>query len=75
MYAAWKLKRFSLTLASDPAAGGTTTGAGTYDYGTNATINAVPNAGYKFLKWNDENTNASREIAMTEDKSYVAIFQ
>jgi len=53
---------------------GTTTGAGTYTYGTIVTLTATPNDCYKFTKWNDENTQASRSITVTGDATYTATF-
>ena len=70
----WR-KKLNLTLTASPAEGGACYTPGKYFYNSTAAVNAVPNAGYKFLKWDDENTNASREITMTGDMSYVAIFQ
>ena len=31
--------------------------------------------GYKFSKWSDDNTNASREVTVTGDKTYIAYFE
>lgn len=64
-------------------AGGTVSGAGTYDIGTNATIKATPNSGYKFVKWSDGNTNASRNVTVADGSqtafstslSYSAVFE
>ena len=36
---------------SAPAAGGTTTGGGSYAYNSKATLKAVANPGYKFVNW------------------------
>lgn len=63
--------------------GGTVSGAGTYDVGTNATITATPSSGYKFVKWSDGNTNASRTVtvangsqtAFSTSLSYSAVFE
>lgn len=63
--------------------GGTVSGAGTYDVGSTATIKAIPNTGYKFVKWSDGNTNAERQITITTsdisanvtNRSYTAYFE
>lgn len=44
-------------------------------YGESITLNAIPNTGYKFIKWSDNNTNNIRSISITEDKTYTAIFE
>ena len=61
---------------------GTVTGEGDYEYGETYTITAEPNAGYKFVKWSDGDTNASRTFTVDDSiinafhtkKSYTAIF-
>jgi uncharacterized repeat protein (TIGR02543 family) len=45
--------QFSVVLSSNPAAGGTTTGSGSYNAGTSVTITATPNAGYAFAYWTE----------------------
>lgn len=54
---------------------GSVSGSGTYEYGTNATLKATPNSGYKFVKWSDENTDNPRTITVTGDATYTAIFE
>lgn len=62
---------------------GTVSGAGTYDIGTNATITATPSKGYKFIKWNDGNTSASRTVTVANGEqtafsttlNYKAVFE
>ena len=43
--------QYAVTTVSSPDAGGTTTGGGTFDYGTIVTVTATPNVGYAFLNW------------------------
>ena len=50
-------------------------GAGTYAAGTEITIKAVAKAGYRFVKWSDENTEAERKIVVTEDLNLTATFE
>ncbi|MDY2942711.1 MAG: choice-of-anchor Q domain-containing protein [Paludibacteraceae bacterium] len=54
---------------------GTVEGAGTYAAGTEITIKAVAKAGYRFVKWSDENTEAARKIVVTEDLNLTATFE
>lgn len=49
-------------------------GSSLYLKGSNLSLSATPASGYNFIKWNDENTNASRTVIVTSDKEYVAIF-
>ncbi len=55
--------------------GGTVTGGGTYNYGANATLEAIPNAGYHFVEWSDGKTENPRTISnITEDFTFTATF-
>lgn len=57
------------------AGGGTVSGGGTYESGSTATIVATPNTGYRFVKWSDGNTNATRTVTATADITYTAYFE
>ena len=48
-----------------PAAGGTTSGGGTYDTGSSVTITAVPAAGYRFLNWTESGVSVSASTSYT----------
>ena len=49
---------------------------GEFAEGKTITLNAKPNSGYKFVKWNDENTDKSRSFTVgTEDKEFIASFE
>lgn len=54
---------------------GTFTGTGTYNYGELATIQAVPDLHYHFVKWSDESTNNPRNYRVTADMEFTAIFE
>ena len=49
------------------AENGTFVGAGTYEYGTEVIIVAIPNEGYRFVRWSDNDVSISRSIIVTED--------
>mgnify|MGYP002513736531 FL=1 len=66
---------YTLTLAANDVTMGNVFGAGTYKYGTEVAINAIPNTGYQFTQWSDNDTNASRTISITSDLSLTAYFQ
>ncbi len=68
------INQYTLTVEANNDAMGTVSGGGTYDYNTVRTITASPKDGYKFVKWNDDNTNASRNVTVTADVTYTATF-
>jgi hypothetical protein len=49
-------------------------GAGTYKRDTTITLTAIPNKGYQFNEWSDGNTDNPRQIIVTKDETYTAIF-
>lgn len=65
---------FTLEVVASPAQGGTVTGSGTYNDEEIADLTATPNSGYKFVSWNDGDTNASRTVSVTADATYTATF-
>ncbi|MCR5423875.1 MAG: T9SS type A sorting domain-containing protein [Bacteroidales bacterium] len=54
---------------------GYVTGSGNYLENTVATIQAVPADFQHFRKWNDGNTDNPREVLMTQDTTFTAIFR
>lgn len=66
---------YNLTLNVSPSGSGTTSGAGSYKAGTEVKISATPNSGYSFSRWSDGDTNMSRYITMTGNKSLTAYFE
>ena len=50
LYAQWKINRYTLTLKKGTGIS-SVSGAGTYDYGTNATVDAVTKTGYTWSGW------------------------
>jgi len=73
------LGNFAVNLSSNPAAGGTTTGSGSYASGSDLTIVASPNVGYTFANWTEGSsvvsTSSSYQIVgLTSNKTYVANF-
>lgn len=45
--------KYTITLSVDPEGGGTVTGGGEYKEGSQATVTATPNEGYRFVHWID----------------------
>ena len=66
---------YSITVISDNDSMGTVLGGGEYEVGSTATIAAIPNQGYRFVSWNDGNTDNPRTITVTEDATYIASFE
>ena len=57
LVANFTLNQYTVTAGSSPAGGGSTSGAGTYGCGSNATVCATTNACYNFVNWTDQNSN------------------
>ena len=69
------IQQYTITVLSANETMGTVTGGGVYDEGTILTITATPNQGYRFVRWNDGNTNSSRTITVTGNAAYIANFE
>ena len=67
--------RYTITVLSANGSMGTVSGGGEYEVGTEITITAIPNEGYRFVSWNDGNTDNPRTITITEDATYIASFE
>ena len=61
-------------LSADPELG-SVSGGGTFTEGTVITISAEPVGYATFTRWNDGNTNATRNVTVTGDATYTAYFQ
>lgn len=66
---------YTLTVASADTSMGTVSGGGTYAEGSRVTIKATPKSGYRFVKWSDNNTNATRTVTVSADATYTATFE
>lgn len=65
----------TITAKASPENGGTVTGTGDYEDGKTATLTATPKNGYKFVKWSDGVTTASRTVTVTGNATYTAVFE
>ena len=54
---------------------GKVTGAGRYLLGETATLTAIPNEGYQFVRWEDGSTDNPRTLVIAQDTSLVAYFE
>ncbi|MFP5081364.1 InlB B-repeat-containing protein [Pedobacter sp. JCM 36344] len=79
-YKAVPSSQFAVVLTSNPTAGGTTDGEGSYASGTSVTITAAQNTGYTFANWTDKisgvvvSTSPKYLFALTTNRSFVANF-
>lgn len=70
-----KDKQFTITVNSNNIDWGTVTGGGTYAENASATLTATAKEGYKFVKWQDGNTDNPRTITVTQNATYTATFE
>lgn len=75
LYANWTVNNYTISTLVTPSGTGSITGGGTYNYGSTITLTATANKGYKFVKWSDGTTTASRSIYVTNNVTYTAIFE
>ena len=54
---------------------GTVNGSGTYQQNAVIQISAIPQDGYSFIKWNDDNTSNPRDVQVDKDMSFTAYFE
>lgn len=65
---------YTITVTSNNESWGTVTGGGTFANGATTVIKATANSGYRFVSWQDSDTNAERTITVTGDATYTATF-
>ena len=69
---------FAVNLSSNPVAGGTTVGAGSFAAGSSVTVSARPNAGYTFVDWTENGTRVSTssniQFTINANRTFVANF-
>lgn len=66
---------YMVSVTSNNNTMGTVTGGGYYPLNRTAIISAKANAGYRFVRWSDGNTQANRAITVTGSTSYIAYFE
>ncbi len=71
--------KFAVVLSSSPAAGGITSGSGSFNTGSTVIVTATPNSGYTFVNWtqngNIVSTSSSYQFALTSNTTLVANFK
>ena len=55
--------------------GGSVSGGGSYQQGTQVTLSATPNTGYVFLNWSDGSTDQNRSISVSQNLTLTANFE
>lgn len=65
----------TINVFSSDISQGTVIGSGIYNQNDTITIVAIANHGYKFVSWDDGNIENPRQIVVSEDVSFTAIFQ
>ena len=65
---------YTVTVNSNNTSMGTVTGGGTYEQGATVQISAIPNNGYHFERWSDNNTQNPRNITVNNDITLTAFF-
>jgi hypothetical protein len=66
---------YLVTTASNDDEMGTVTGEGDYQQNTDAEIEAIPEAGYRFVQWNDGDIDNPRTFTVTQDTNFIATFE
>lgn len=70
---------YTVSVSSDDPSMGTATVNGsstaTVELGEIVTLVATANEGYQFVRWNDDNTDATRTVIVTSDMSFTAYFE
>jgi hypothetical protein len=69
---------YTVSLSSNPLAGGITSGGGTFNSCSSVTVTATPNANYSFTNWTENglevSTNANYTFTLNGNRSLVANF-
>ena len=78
LVANFQIRSYTINVSANPSNGGTVTGGGTYNHGSECTVSATANTGYTFQGWTKNgtqvSTNPSYTFTVTEAASYVAQF-
>ena len=74
----FEIEEYEITVTANPTAGGSVTGAGTFQYGQTVTLNATANTGYTFTNWTENgsvvSSSAEYSFTATADRTLVANF-
>ena len=66
---------YTVSVTANDASYGSVKGGGEYKEGSTASISATAYPGYKFTQWNDGNTANPRNVTISADQNFTAIFE
>lgn len=66
---------FNIVAGVNNAAYGSVTGSGSYEENDQVTLEVTANSGYRFVSWDDSNTDNPRVFSATEDVTLVATLE
>lgn len=66
---------YDIVLSVYPEGSGTVTGDGTYEAGSEITIEAIPDDGFEFISWSDGNSANPRTITVDRNINLIASFR
>lgn len=69
------MHNYTISLLANSSKYGYVEGGGIYKQDTTITITAIPNKGYQFNQWSDGNTDNPRQVIVTQDSVFTAIFE
>ena len=69
------IQTIAVAVADGQSSWGTVSGGGDYPKDQVVSISATPNAGYRFVRWYDGNTENPRSITVVDDATYTVEFE
>ena len=72
--AVFEVLTYGIIVTCDPLQG-TVTGSGTYNYGDVVTLTAIPNEGYRFVRWSNDVVDNPYTFVISEDVTLTAEFE
>ena len=79
LVANFKQADYDVTVSVNPENAGSVIGAGNYKHGETVTLTAIPNFGYKFVSWTENDNVVSEELeyvfTITSNRNLVANFE
>ena len=77
--ATFTIKKYTITASANPPAGGTITGAGSYNHADTVNLVATQSEGYEFINWTENgvevSTNTTYSFTATANRTLVANFR
>lgn len=67
--------QYILHVAANDVTMGSVSGGGSYEYLQEVTLTASANTGYRFIQWQDGDTQSVRTVTVTGEETYTAYFE